>query len=88
MPDSGSNSALTSSFHALRGRRLEAVRVPAGLDPRPSCLFCSSPLTDAGAPESTPIAYTADQKTWVCMTCFCEHKDDFDWPTSEADDLR
>ena len=75
---------LASRRHALRGATLVATPYRPGDPEAPDlCLFCSKPLGEVYSPSERALAYTADRISWVCMACFCEHKDDFDWPTSE-----
>lgn len=78
------NWPLTKTLHSLRGAHLLVVPYKAKNPASPdNCLFCSKVLGGFEPHEERPLAYTADGELWVCMACFCEHKDDFDWPTSE-----
>ena len=46
------------------------------------CILCGRPVNQTFAPGEIPLAYTEGSR-WLCMACYCEHKDDYEWPSSE-----
>ena len=65
--------------HSLRRAPFRPTRVQ---EPH-VCILCRAPVDRTYAPEEIPIAYT-DGSRWLCPACYCEYKDDYEWPASES----
>lgn len=71
-------------FHPLNNDALSLVPYQP-LDPavEDRCAFCAVTLKASNSNSTPFLAFTSGTGRWVCQACHCEHKDDFNWPTSE-----
>ena len=79
------NWHFSKQLHSLNNAILTLIRYESEFGKAENrCALCAQPFPDLAPGPGPLVVFKADNGLLVCQDCFCEHKDDFNWPTYDG----